>query len=266
MRILISNYRYFVSSGPERYLFNLKPRLEARGHEVMPLSVRYSQNVPSDYSRYFVSPIAGEDEVFFDQHRKSIGTVAKGISRLFYSTEVRQAAYRMATETRPDIAYVLYYLRKMSPSLLVGLKQAGLPIVVRISDFGMMCGEHHMLREDAPCTECLDLGIGAQVRNRCIKGSLPISLLDAAATTFHRWRGYFDLVDRFVTTNEFMSEMMVRAGFSPERITCIPTFADGDRFSPASEIADPPYFFYAGRLDRPKGIHILLEAVALLRE
>lgn len=40
---------------------------------------------------------------------------------------------------RPDIAYVLHYLRKLSPALLVGLKEEGVPIVVRLSDYQMCC-------------------------------------------------------------------------------------------------------------------------------
>ena len=68
MRILIANYRYFLSSGPERYLFNLKSRLEAEGHVVMPYSIRYRQNEPSEYERYFASALSRSDEVFFEQH------------------------------------------------------------------------------------------------------------------------------------------------------------------------------------------------------
>lgn len=33
MKIALVNYRYFISGGPERYLFNIKSLLEARGHE-----------------------------------------------------------------------------------------------------------------------------------------------------------------------------------------------------------------------------------------
>ena len=258
-RVLIANYRYFVSSGPERYLFNIKRELEAIGHEVVPFSIRYTHNEPSEYSRYFVSPIAGEDEVFFDDHRTSLGTVAKGLSRLFYSGEVKQAVSRLVEETRPDVAYVLYYLRKMSPSLLVGIKKHGIPIVARVSDYGMMCAEHHMLRNDQPCTLCLDKGRHQQVVHGCVKGSRAISALDALATRFHQSRRYFDLIDRFVTTNAFMSEMMVRAGVSPDRIVCNPTFTDMVRFHPG-EPAQPPYLLYVGRLDRPKGLHLLIQA------
>lgn len=264
MRVLIANYRYFVSSGPERYLFNLKRQLEGDGHDVVPFSVRYAQNEPNDHARFFVSPIGGEDEVFFDEHRRTLATTMKGLSRLFYSREVEKAVMRIISETRPDVAYVLYYLRKMSPSLLVGIRKMGIPIVARISDYGMICGEHHMLRNDRPCTLCLDRGRHHQVINRCVKGSLAISALDAAATYFHHARGYFDLVDRFVTTNEFMSEMMVRAGVSPGRIVCNPTFVDMDRFRPGRP-ANPRYMIYAGRLDRPKGLHLLIDAMAKLQ-
>jgi glycosyltransferase involved in cell wall biosynthesis len=266
MKILIANYRYFVSSGPERYLFNISDRLTAEGHTVMPFSIRYDQNDETPYARYFVSPIGGDSEVFFEQHSKSLSTVFKGLSRLVYSREVEQAVARMIDETKPDVAYVLYYLRKLSPSVLVGIKSRDVPIVVRISDYGMFCPEHHLLRNDAPCTLCQQGSIFNSVRHKCVKGSRVLSLLDAAATTFHRWRGYFDLIDRFVTTNPFMTEMMVKAGFPAEKLTCIPTFTNLDKFTPAPAGVDRSYLLYAGRLDKPKGVHILIDAMARLKQ
>ena len=43
MRILIVNYRYFISGGPEKYMFNIKKMLEDNGHEVIPFSINYLQ-------------------------------------------------------------------------------------------------------------------------------------------------------------------------------------------------------------------------------
>jgi glycosyltransferase involved in cell wall biosynthesis len=265
MRILLANYRYFVSSGPERYLFNIKKELEKQGHEIIPFSIRYSRNTPTEYERYFASPIAGDDEVFFDQHSGGVKSKAKALSRLFYSREVESRVSRLIADTKPDIAYVLYYLRKLSPSVLVGIKSAGLPIVSRISDFAMFCGEHHMLRNNQPCTLCLDHGRVHQVINRCVKGSLGISAVDAIATRFHQWRGYFDTIDRFVTTNGFMTEMMVRGGIPPHRIRCIPTFTDLQKFVPSNNPPSERYLVYVGRLDRPKGVHLLISAMANLK-
>jgi glycosyltransferase involved in cell wall biosynthesis len=117
-----------------------------------------------------------------------------------------------------------------------------------------------------PCTLCQQGSILNSVRHKCVKGSRLLSAIDAGATLFHRWRGYFDLIDQFVTTNEFMSEMMVKAGFPASRITCIPTFANLDTFKPADGQAARNYLLYVGRLDKPKGVHVLIEAMAKLAQ
>jgi hypothetical protein len=62
MRVLVANYRYFVSGGPERYMFAVSEMLERAGHEVIPFSVRYRRNRETPWSQYFVEPIAGDDE------------------------------------------------------------------------------------------------------------------------------------------------------------------------------------------------------------
>src|SRR4051794_40783446 len=121
MRVLLINYRYFLSGGPERYMFNVSQELTKHGHEVIPFSVRYSQNDPTPYDRYFVDPIGDEDQVTFRDHGVSAQNVARGLERLFYSREVEQAVIRIVQDTQPDVAYVLCYKRKLSPSVLVAL-------------------------------------------------------------------------------------------------------------------------------------------------
>lgn len=265
MKVLIANYRYFVSSGPERYLFNITAHLERQGHEVVPFSIAYAQNRETPYARYFVSPIGAADEVYFDQHKRSLATVPKTLARLYYSREVERAVGRLVEDTRPDVAYVLYYQRKLSPSLLVGLKKRGVPIVARISDYGMFCAELHCLREGRPCTLCQKGNPWHGVAHRCVKGSLPLSLAEAGARVFHAARGYFDLIDTFVVTNPFMLESMAEAGYPREKMVCVPTFTDVEQFSPPAGDAVRDYMVFVGRLDRPKGVDVLLEAIALLR-
>ena len=53
MKIILVNYRYFISGGPERYYFNIKEILERNGHVVIPLSVKNSRNFSSDYEILF---------------------------------------------------------------------------------------------------------------------------------------------------------------------------------------------------------------------
>lgn len=265
MKILIANYRYFVTGGPERYMFNLTEGLTSRGHEVVPFSIRYSANDPTPYAQYFVEPLGSPDEVTFAEQRLTAGTVWRTMQRLFYASDVERAVRRVVSETQPQVAYVLHYLRKLSPSLLVGLKRAGMPIVVRLSNYSMVCPQGHCLRNEIPCDLCVHGKLLPSVRYRCVQGSLAGSVLNAVATWYHRWRRYFHLIDAFVTTNEFMRRMMLSAGFPERRLHHIPTYVNGSVFKPRPGFVKDEYIAYAGALRGMKGVHVLLEAVGMLR-
>lgn len=264
MRLLLINHRYFVASGAERYLFNIDRVLQRAGHETAVFSIDYENNEPSPWSSYFTSPIGGRDEVYFDEHRRHPTTYAKSLARLFYSSEVERDLARLIETFRPDVAYLMLFQRKLSPSVLVALRKAGVPIVVRVSDYGFLCAEHHFLRDGKMCTLCLGGRLLPGVVHGCVHHSRLISAVDAAATWFHRMRGYFDLVDRFVTTNRFLTEMMIKGGFAPQRLSCIPTFADDEIFAPSREHS-ADYLLYAGRLDPSKGLETLIDAMAILK-
>ena len=264
MKILLANYRYFISGGPERYMFNLKAQLEKRKHEIIPFSIDYSRNHSSSYSKYFVSPIGDREQVYYDQQDQSRTTLLKTISRLFYSNEVEKTVSRLVEETHPDIAYILHYLRKLSPSLLAALKKKGLPVIVRLSDYMMLCPQAHFLRNDSPCSLCMPNKLLPSLRNKCVKGSHAASFLNMVATCYHRKKHFFDLIDTFVCTNQFMYNMMIEAGYPEKRLTCIPTFTDSDHFQPDRSGKKSHYFIYVGRVTPIKGVHVLLEAMGKL--
>ncbi len=263
MKILLVNHRFFISGGPERYMFNIMEGLTRRGHEVIPFSIRYSRNHPTPYAHYFVNPLGRENEITFKEQTLTPASLWRTFSRLFYAPDVEKAVGHLIMETRPQVAYVLHYLRKLSPSLLVGLKKTNLPIVVRLSDYGMVCPQAHCLRDGSPCELCIHGNLWPSIRHRCVQGSLSISFLNALATWFHRFQHYFDLIDVFVTTNRFMHKMMLSAGFSEDRLKYIPPFTDIDRFKPISK---ENYIVYAGRIEFIKGIHVLIEALVQLRK
>lgn len=268
MRILLANYRYFVSGGPERYMFNISDALAARGHQVIPFSINYSRNHETPYSNFFVDPLGNRDQVLFAEQHRDPKTLWRTMQRLFYAPDVEMAVDRLATTTQPDVAYVLHYLRKLSPALLTGLKKANLPIVVRISDYAMLCPQAHCLRDGRPCVLCAKGNLWSSIRYRCIQDSLAASLLNGLATWFHRLRRYFDLIDVFVVTNMFMHNMMLSAGFPEERLRCIPTFVDHQVFHPGDtgSASGSSYVVYVGRLEAVKGVHVLLSAWHIFRQ
>lgn len=265
MRILLANYRYFVSGGPERYMFNVGRSLAERGYEIIPFSIRYTRNEPTPYDRYFVEPLGSPDEVLFRQQRLTLPSLKRTLLRLFYDSDVESAVVRLVGDTRPQIAYVLHYLRKLSPALLTGLKKARLPIVVRLSDYGMLCPGFHCLRDSMPCGLCVGGDLWPSIRYQCVQRSRVASGLNAIATMYHRFRRFFNLIDVFVVTTRFMYDMMARAGFAESRLKWIPTFVDGSVFRPSDSSARDGYIAFGGRLEEIKGLEVLVDAVAWLR-
>jgi glycosyltransferase involved in cell wall biosynthesis len=263
LKVLLVNYRYFVSGGPERYLFNVSDLLESNGHQVVPFSIRYERNEPTPYDKYFASPLSDESEVYFKEQSKDVGTVAKSLERAFYSREVYRQLARLIDDERPDVALVLHYLRKLSPAVTKCLHDHRVPFVVRISDFGMVCPNAHLFRDGHVCELCVGGSLRNSVRYRCVQGSLGASAVNYAATRFHQAMGYYDLVKTFAVPSQFTLEKMVEGGISRDRLVHLPTFVQ-----PGREVDSPgrePVVVYVGRIDELKGVGVLLEAVRALK-
>lgn len=263
MRVLVANYRYFVSGGPEQYMFAVTAMLEGAGHEVVPFSARYARNRDTAWSTYFVDPIAGDDEIYFRDHSWTVGALTRGLRRAFYAQDVYDNVSKLAAAARPDVALVQHYLRKLSPSLLVALKQVGVPIVVRLSDFGMVCPEAHMLRKGRVCHACISHGLWPSIGYRCVQGSFAVSAVAAASMWFAKWRRYFDLIDYFISPSATLRDVMVAGGYDASRIVVLPTFVDAARF--ASDGPRDRSIVYVGRLSPEKGLDVLLDAYGEMR-
>ncbi|MGP0048041.1 MAG: glycosyltransferase family 4 protein [Solirubrobacteraceae bacterium] len=264
MRILLINYRYFISGGPERYMFNVEKLLEMRGHEVIPFSIRYARNEPSEYSAYFAAPLTDETEVYFRDQSRSIGGIATSLERAFYSPSVYKRLRALISDTRPDVAIVLHYLRKLSPSVLKSLADAGVPFVVRLSDFAMICPNAHLVREGQICELCVSGSQLNSVRHGCVQGSVAASAVNYAATLFHRRAGYFDLIPRFIAPSSFTIRKMIAGGWDPGRLVHIPTFVWPSPTTGETHKSSTPTIVYVGRIEPLKGVKTLLEAVSLL--
>lgn len=263
MKILIINYRYFVSGGPERYLFNLKSLLEEKGHKVIPFSVRYKQNIPSEYDKYFVAPLSSEDEVYFKEQTWNFTSIKKTLERVFYSREVYDSLSNLIKDTKPDFAIVLHYLRKLSPSVLNALSDQKIPFVVRLSDFAMVCPNAHLLRDGKVCELCITGNLFNSVKYKCVQKSYNASLVNYLATAYHCKIKVFDKINYFVVPSEFTMKKMVEGGWEPKKMVHLPTLVNIQENLDASKKLKQIIFI--GRLDHTKGVHILLEAMRFLK-
>jgi len=259
LNILLANYRYFVSGGPERYLFNVKKLLEGKGHEVIPFSVNHPKNFPSGHSEFFLSPLSDKEEIVsFRQLKLDPKTLIKLIDRAFYSLEARKKLRGLLKKKDVDVAYILHFLRWISPSIFHEFSRKNIPIVVRISDFEYMCPGTHLLRNGEICETCVGKSLWPAVKHRCIQGSFVLSLAHWFAMSCYKKTGLLDKIDAFVCPSRFTLDKMAEAGFDRTKLFHIPTFVGSESIVPRF---DPGrYILYFGRISSEKGINVLLEA------
>ena len=258
MRILLVNYRYFISGGPEKYMFNIKKMLEDNGHEVIPFSIHSNKNEETEYSKYFVEPIGGRDATYFDEVKKTPKSIIQMITRSCYSFEVKHAIQKEIDDVKPDLVYIIHFVNKLSPSVIRGAKQRKIPVVLRLSDYFLLCPRFDFLSDKKICEECLTKGYSSCIKKKCVKGSTAASFIRVFSMKLHSALKIYNDVDAFITPSEFLKSKLISNGFQKDKITCIPTFT----FS-RSKLEEPKvgeYGLYFGRITEEKGVETAVKA------
>lgn len=261
MKIVLAHKYFYRGGGTASYLFALMEQLQLRGHETIPFTVAYEQTVPREYEQYYVSPPGGGGETHLrDLH--SPWALLKVFGRAVWCKEASSKARRLARELQPDIAYVHNLYSYMSPSPIAAFKRQGLPVVMRVSDYNMLCPGLRVMRNGRPCTECVDLGCKHALQFRCHKDSYAATLARVVSMYAHNLLHVYDHVDMFVTPSEFLRSLLIKAGYPAEKIMHLPSFYPVKAAPEAAE--DGGYILYFGRVAPEKGIDTLLDAMTLL--
>ena len=257
---MLAHKFFFRGGGTATYLFNLMDSLQERGHRAVPFSIAYDRADPSPYSKYFVSPPAGSNEAFYAEIRKSPRVMLKLLGRATFSTEAYRKAKELIEAEAIDLAYVHNVYNYMSPSVIPAAKSMGIPVVMRVSDYNLVCAAYSLYRGgDRACTECLDQGWTRALAHRCVKGSLPATVARVFSMRVHSLLGIYRKVDLFVTPSGFMRRTLIRAGFPGEKIVHIPSFVPLNG-APQGGLGGGEYILYFGRVSREKGLDALIRA------
>jgi len=255
MKILMINSFNYLRGGGERCFFDLTDLLRSHGHEVIPFCMDHPQNLPSEYSDYFVSHIDFPTEM----SKPGLTPKLRVLERVLYSREARDKVEALIADTRPDLVHIHGFIHEMSTSIPPILKVTGLPVVQTLHDYKPACPNTTFVSNDRICEACKGGRYYNMTRYRCKRGSLSASMLATAEMYFHEIFGlYQPNIDRFISPSQFMNDKMVEHGIRTP-ITTIPNFINPDLFQPVYEPEN--YFVFAGRLVRVKGVMTLLDAM-----
>ena len=233
MKILIVHNNYGKYSGEEAVVDKMAEMLKEHGHQV------------------------GFYRMTSEGSRESLSGKIKGFLSGIYSPAGVKGMREAIEREKPDIINVHNLYPFISPAALFECRKAGIPVVMTVHNFRLICPTGLFMRNGGPCELCLQKGSEWS----CIRHNCEHSLLKSTGYTlrnaYARWTGaYKKCVSAFACITEFQRKKLIDAGFDADRITVIPNSID----TPARyRETEGQYVAYIGRLSYEKGYDILID-------
>ena len=130
MKILLIDVYNYNKGGAETVCFNTGKALEELGHDVVYFTLKWKDNNPSSYSKYF--PESKET-------RKGSLRQFKNIVNYFYHFEAAKKIEKMIVDEKPQIAHIHLLWGQITPSILPVLKKYHIPILFTVHDYRIVC-------------------------------------------------------------------------------------------------------------------------------
>lgn len=158
-------------------------------------------------------------------------------------------------ERRPDIVHCDNLFPHLSPSVIRTARSSGVPVVMGLRSYRLMCLASNLQRGGSTCDLCVGKVPWRGVVHRCYRDSLPGSTALALSLEGHRRLGTFDQVAVFLASSEYVRCRHIEGGLPADRIQVKPNFS-----WPAARREGPgEYFLFLGRLVPEKGVANLLD-------
>lgn len=247
MKILQINKFFYRRGGADHHFLDLCELLEEKGERVSVFSMRDRRNRPSIFEKYFVSNA--------EYGRFNPRSFLQPF-RILYSLEAERKISALIAKEKPEVAHVHLIYHHLSPSVLVALKKAGVPVVMTIHDWKALCPNYTLFTEGSPCERCLGGKYIQCYKHRCIKNSPSMSLFAAAEAYFHHAKKYYEnYIDVLIAPSQFVKDEFVHFGWPEDKIRVLPHFLPLG-FSVSSlppAVPREQRFVYVGRLSPEKG-------------
>jgi glycosyltransferase involved in cell wall biosynthesis len=186
----------------------------------------------------------------------AVGKIKGFLSGIYSPSGVRGMRDALRRE-RPDVVNVHNLYPFISPAALFECKKAGVPVVMTIHNFRLICPTGLFMRDGLPCEACLERGNEWS----CVRYNCEYSRLKSIGYTlrnvYARWTGaYRKNVAAFACITDFQRQKLIAAGYDSEKIVVIPNFLPIPKLY-ENEVGK--YVAFCGRISREKGVDLILE-------
>jgi glycosyltransferase involved in cell wall biosynthesis len=157
---------------------------------------------------------------------------------------------------KPNVVHFHNTLPLLSPASIRTASRCGVPVVMTLHNYRLLCPAGTLFRRGAVCEDCVSGTLFRGIRHRCYRGSALQTLAGALMIKTHRvMHTWDDHVDAFICLSQFMKDKMSSAGLPVNRLH-IRTNAV-NHISPTD--SKQGYVVVLGRLSVEKGIHTVLQ-------
>jgi glycosyltransferase involved in cell wall biosynthesis len=233
MRILLvhNRYRSAMPSGENRVVDQEGAALEALGHEVR-LFTRDSDQI-SQWSLV-----------------KKASLPARTIWNWESFRDLKAALGRY----RPEVVHVHNTFPLLSAAVLHACRDAGVPVVATLHNYGLACANRAFFRDGAVCHDCAHRPPISSVLHGCYRESRLATLPVAMAMTAHQ-RAWRTLVSAYIFISASQRDLLHGFGLPEDRV-----FVKYNLITRRDQLqtAPEPMVVYAGRLDEIKGVRLLM--------
>lgn len=244
--LLVHNF-YQVPGGEDTVFNNEEKLLRDNGHEV------------TTYTR------ANEEIKKFNLFRK----ICYPINTIF-SLKTYKEVKGIIVDNQIDIVHVHNTWPLISPSVYYASFHAKVPVVQTVHNFRLICPGATLYHNGKICEDSLHKGLKSSLKNKIYKGSFIHTLISAVTLKLNRMMGTYAKVN-YIFLTDFNKSKLLELNKNGNMIidegkTFIkPNFVNGNReVIPFQKRKNQ--FVFAGRLDKMKGIELLLEAWMDIKE
>jgi glycosyltransferase involved in cell wall biosynthesis len=184
----------------------------------------------------------------------------RGLLQGFYSPASVRDIRQIMQNDRPDVAIVHNLYPYISPAILTSIKKAGVPIVMTVHNYRLICPTGLFMRNCQPCELCL-------TKNSewpCIRYNCEHSILKSigyAARNYcaRQTKAYLNNIDVFACITRFQMQKLTQAGYDHRKMVHIPNFLEKIE---TPNYTSGSYVAISGRLSKEKGIDLALEVAS----
>lgn len=237
MNILVAHNFYQIPGGEDTVVANETRLLEQTGHTVFVYTRNNSELKEMSAVRKLLLPVT---TVFNLRTYKEIKRIIK--------------------DKKIDIVHVHNTLNLISPAVYYAATEMNVPIIQTIHNFRIQCVGATFYRDGKICEDCEKYGMGCAIKHACYRSSKIQTLVCVASNQIHRMLGIYKKLN-YICLTQFNKEKLCQfQQIDSNKVYVKPNFSIYKSQNIIPYCDRENQFVFVGRLDKLKGIDLLLKA------